>query len=62
MSSQMDRGEILATVEASPARRVIGVGMLVGLGLVLLYLSMISTPGLAMVTRPRLSFREVLNR
>ncbi|NKX37032.1 hypothetical protein HGG70_03655 [Rhodobacteraceae bacterium R_SAG4] len=47
MSSQMDSGEILATVEASPARRVIGVGMLVGLGLVLLYLSMISTPGLA---------------
>ena len=47
MSSQMDSGEILATVEASPARRLIGVGMLVGLGLVLLYLSMISTPGLA---------------
>ncbi|ABF64889.1 hypothetical protein TM1040_2157 [Ruegeria sp. TM1040] len=47
MSHEIDSGEVLATVEASPARRVIGVAMLIGLGLMTLYVAMASTPGVA---------------
>jgi len=47
MTSPHDTDEVLATVAASPARRVMGVSMLVGLGLLTLYVAMASAPGLA---------------
>lgn len=47
MTSLHGSDEIFATVEASSSRRVIGVSLLVGLGLMTLYVAMSSTPGLA---------------
>ena len=46
MSSRFDDDEILATVEASPARRIMGVSMLAALGFLTLYVGMSTAPGL----------------
>lgn len=45
MSSRFDDDEILATVEASPARRVMGVTMLGALGLLMAYVAASTAPG-----------------
>lgn len=45
MTGPIGDTEILATVEASPARRVMGVGMLAALGLLTLSVGMSSAPG-----------------
>ncbi|TNJ41813.1 hypothetical protein [Phaeobacter sp. B1627] len=45
MNSPYGADEILATIEASPARRVLGVAMLAGLGLLSLYVAVTSSLG-----------------
>ncbi|KUP92062.1 hypothetical protein [Tritonibacter horizontis] len=45
MTSPNGADEILTIIEASPARRMMGVAMLVGLGGLTLYLAMTSAPG-----------------